>query len=378
MERLFALTTRSRILSNIWYRTWTHNVHNPLFEFIQLVLTHWSFDLSLHNETHFFQVSQHAVYASPNDHPLLYGPNKDRVNVGFLLHVVNFFKYHLTTSVEQTAIDAYRRLASNEKFKAWNEPLAGGLKELGSTWKTSYGALHNGPNGQLYGQMRGLIEPPRVSFEDDLGMQDGKFHTLDLEFSGVSPPPAFQNFPEMGLPSGGNYHSFAGFGREGGKQFQCVGTVSPLPDQKKIPGWQRVSMVKHKPIDPNAPRHHRLRPRRPTAPPTPVTAPSSADYGSFAWHLRADGSVDFKEALDNQVWCYEGVVLPGGMIMLGRWWGPLGQIETGPWIAWRVGGEDCGSGGGGAPRRGRGGGGVEAGRAERAGRRERRREAQQQ
>ena len=71
-------------------------------------------------------------------------------------------------------------------------------------------------------------------------------------------------------------------------------------------------------------------------------------------------------------------MLPGGMIMLGRWWGPLGQIETGPWIAWRVGGEDCGSGGGGAPRRGRGGGGVEAGRAERAGRRERRREAQQQ
>lgn len=27
-------------------------------------------------------------------------------------------------------------------------------------------------------------------------------------------------------------------------------------------------------------------------------------------------------AIDDSLWAYEGVVLPGGMIVLGRWWHP--------------------------------------------------------
>jgi len=27
-------------------------------------------------------------------------------------------------------------------------------------------------------------------------------------------------------------------------------------------------------------------------------------------------------AIDNSLWAYEGVVLPGGMIIVGRWWHP--------------------------------------------------------
>ena len=40
------------------------------------------------------------------------------------------------------------------------------------------------------------------------------------------------------------------------------------------------------------------------------------------------------------LWAYEGVVLPGGQIMLGRWWSPadgLGnQMYSGPFILWCV------------------------------------------
>ncbi len=39
-------------------------------------------------------------------------------------------------------------------------------------------------------------------------------------------------------------------------------------------------------------------------------------------------------------WAYEGVVLPGGMIMLGRWWSPMDDTGLkrcmGPFIFWNV------------------------------------------
>ena len=39
-------------------------------------------------------------------------------------------------------------------------------------------------------------------------------------------------------------------------------------------------------------------------------------------------------------WAYEGVVLPGGMIMLGRWWSPMDDTGLkrcmGPFVFWNV------------------------------------------
>ena len=59
--------------------------------------------------------------------------------------------------------------------------------------------------------------------------------------------------------------------------FHAVGWLNALPDQYGIPGWQRITFMKH-----------------------------------------------FAEDLDNvdsdNLWAYEGVVLPGGRIIVGRWW----------------------------------------------------------
>lgn len=41
----------------------------------------------------------------------------------------------------------------------------------------------------------------------------------------------------------------------------------------------------------------------------------------------------------DSLWAYEGVVLPGGMVMLGRWWSPTfddGPEYSGPFIFWNV------------------------------------------
>ena len=42
----------------------------------------------------------------------------------------------------------------------------------------------------------------------------------------------------------------------------------------------------------------------------------------------------------DSLWAYEGVVLPGGMIMVGRWWHPWVEDNedeySGPFILWNV------------------------------------------
>ena len=63
-----------------------------------------------------------------------------------------------------------------------------------------------------------------------------------------------------------------------------MGWLNPLPPQQGIPGWQRMTMMKYFVEDED------------------TTSPYAA--------------------LNDSLWAYEGVVLPGGMIIVGRWWHP--------------------------------------------------------
>jgi hypothetical protein len=68
-----------------------------------------------------------------------------------------------------------------------------------------------------------------------------------------------------------------GSGTDLNDEFNVIGWLNALPDQCGIPGWQRITFMKHFADD--------------------------LDY--------VDGE---------NLWAYEGVVLPGGRIMVGRWW----------------------------------------------------------
>jgi hypothetical protein len=61
--------------------------------------------------------------------------------------------------------------------------------------------------------------------------------------------------------------------------FYANGWLNPLAPQQGIPGWQRVTFMKH-------------------------------------FEEEYDQNVPDKDDL----WAYEGVVLPGGRLMFGRWW----------------------------------------------------------
>jgi hypothetical protein len=83
------------------------------------------------------------------------------------------------------------------------------------------------------------------------------------------------------------------------REFFSTGYVNPLPPQEGIPGWKRLTMMKY--------------------------------------FLTDDGAFD-----ENALWAYEGVVLPGGQIIVGRWWSPelvpAEDMYSGPFILWNT---DC-------------------------------------
>lgn len=89
-------------------------------------------------------------------------------------------------------------------------------------------------------------------------------------------------------------HMLTSFDRE----FYATGYTYPLPKQLGVPGWQRIVMMKY--------------------------------------FLDDDGSYE-----DEALWAYEGVVLPGGQLIVGRWWAPDDNVPqeklySGPFIFWNI------------------------------------------
>ena len=125
-----------------------------------------------------------------------------------------------------------------------------------------------------------------------------------------------------------DYLPFTGEGIDA-QPFHCSGNLHALPPQQGIAGWQRITIMKV--FDPESP--------------LPLdswsSTPDPFSYAAFLEDVsRADSMLDIDPVLADRCWAYEGVVLPGGMVMLGRWWFPSDEtgerICTGPWIFWNV------------------------------------------
>ncbi|MCJ1223689.1 hypothetical protein MMC12_000332 [Toensbergia leucococca] len=382
--RRFVLTTD--LLSNIFFVQSRPGITDPLMETIQLLFTHWTLELPSCRRTYGFPTSQQVVYSHPNTCPMFLDSHMRKVNIEYLLHVANFFKYHLTLPEEATLYHLFQELEDDEKPRGWQGRLEQGPKKLGSHWKGSYSYLHDINDIQ---HIRSE-EPGSNIFTDSIDYNDG-FQTLNIDFSSLSstpwprafekhlhslplpelvgtlkygvnfnhqnhrdhtqelislnrqrskylpsppstppfspappssltppsslaspgsipPSPSTYSFEKIPKPrKGRDYLPFIGTGNDA-EAFHCAGNVHALPPQHGIPGWQRITLMKHF---------------------QPLSAASSSDSSEL---------VDMD--IGNGCWAYEGIVLPGGMMMLGRWWSPLDDSEeracTGPFIFWNV------------------------------------------
>ncbi|MCJ1427607.1 hypothetical protein MMC29_005510 [Sticta canariensis] len=330
---------RSNLLQSVFGWPSSKYKSNNLLQVIQLLFMHWSLEFSLDCPTYGFPNSQRAVYSHPNELPM-FGDYKLDVNIELLLHIANFFKYHLTSEEEATLFYPFKDLAADQKPRTWKSRIGQGLSEIGSTWKGSYAYLHD---ANLVENIRSAV-PGSGIFTDSIDYQDG-FQTLKLDFNQANCKAWPRDFEKHldALPSallstfveghaykrprrGRDYLLFTGTGIDA-EPFRCSGVLHGLPKQEYIPGWQRITMMKYFDL--------------PTPPSSSVyaTALNPIRPGWVAYGLDGMGgsSIDMS---GNNYWAYEGVVLPGGMMMLGRWWSPLDnqseRLSIGPFIFWNV------------------------------------------
>lgn len=114
-----------------------------------------------------------------------------------------------------------------------------------------------------------------------------------------SPYPSLSTSPSpiLSLPASSTFHprttcAIDSRGASGAhnlpRRFHSSGRATPLPPQHGVPGWRRVVMMKY--------------------------------------YRDRHGDVE-----ENSLWAYEGVLLPGGQVMLGRWW--CAEQVGGPYVS---------------------------------------------
>lgn len=105
----------------------------------QVLIAPLSFDTRIPQTIYGFPESQAQVYASPVQAPLLFGHKKLDVNIPWILHVFNFFRYHFLRPEEATLFSAYTELNDTERLSLWTEPIADVPEAvLGKVWKGTY------------------------------------------------------------------------------------------------------------------------------------------------------------------------------------------------------------------------------------------------
>ncbi|KAG9186825.1 hypothetical protein G6011_09933 [Alternaria panax] len=263
-----------------------------------------------------FEESQYAVYLSAVVAPLFHHDHT-KLNLGWMLHAMNFFRHHMMNENAQTLFDKLEELDATQKPSAWREELTNGAHPLSKYWKGTYSFLDNSEVQKLRRQ------GPGKQVYIDKNVDEGKIQSLELTFAQdrVLPdgrqlpwPPVFEDrlcslkndTGKQGITTQGRSLAktaassiqFEGKGEDLDDEYMALGWLNALPPQGGIPGWQRISFMKH-------------------------------------------FTQDYDHPNEDNLWAYEGVVLPGGRIILGRWWFASEQSHpsleyNGPFILWAV------------------------------------------
>jgi hypothetical protein len=260
--------------------------------------------------------SQHTVYQAACTEPVVQGPTFSQVNIAWSLNILNFFRQHILEH-DSPLFRQWQLLKPTELPQLSSRLSPTEQTKIGRVWKGTYTFL---PREQVMA-LRNTYRAGDVLFRDQNIINKHPIQTLKLwvpdnEQPSIYPLAWDQIIKGKSLhqepvvkSSKPNDHSsiretirnktfpYEGIGYDD-EQFFCVGHINPLPPQNGIPGFARMTMMKYF-------RH-------------------------------PDGQMD-----TNVMWAYEGIVLPGGQIMLGRWWAvehnrhPREQY-SGPFIMWCV------------------------------------------
>jgi len=271
-----------------------------------------------------FHEAQQIVYLDNVTAPILTGANGQSVNMSWLLKNIQFWRHHFLTEGEPLC-PHFEALEDYERPDFWSHQLSQGTRMLGHHWKGSYAFVDRAEIDIVRQGLSGQGNTPQV--QDKLNGEedpDSPFQSVDLALCDTDDSSTWNREFESHLNSLKTPHTkartraqksatggpdasnidfstasfrFSGEGTDYEEDFHMEGWLNPLPPQNGIPGWQRVTMMKY--------------------------------------FVEQAGGIDM-----DALWAYEGIMLPGGKIMIGRWWCPSDgtgpQMYSGPFILWNV------------------------------------------
>ena len=271
-----------------------------------------------------FHEAQMMAYSDNFTSPVLAGHTGQSVNMAWLLKNIQFWRHHFLTEGEPLS-PFFEGLRFHELPGLWSRPLSQDKRELGHHWKGSYafvnrneikiirsGKSGQGNHPQIQDKLNGEEDPdaPFQSIHLDLASDDDSSawnHNFEAMLDSLKTPVAQSRTRAQKSASGGastnladfatSSYRFDGQGTDNDEDFYMEGWLNPLPPQQGIPGWQRVTMMKY--------------------------------------FVENNGNIDMAA-----LWAYEGIMLPGGKIMIGRWWCPTDgvgpRMYSGPFILWNI------------------------------------------
>lgn len=114
-------------------------VDGTLIYAIQLCLTAVSLNPRFcDSKVSHFDISQYQSYNTPARQPIFVGKFKQDINLRWLLHVVNFFKHHLTVADEGLLAHYYSDLEADQFPQPWEGRIKPGTSPLQTHWKGAY------------------------------------------------------------------------------------------------------------------------------------------------------------------------------------------------------------------------------------------------
>ncbi|KAF4630370.1 hypothetical protein G7Y89_g7768 [Cudoniella acicularis] len=281
---------------------------------VQLILTPLSLHPDICNARVFHvDLSQQQAYATAKVQPLFIGKYKQDINVRWLLHTVNFFKFHLKAPVGEGILSQeYSNLEEHQYSQPWAGVIQSGTQKLGKYWKGVHTfledfdlySLRTGGVGDIFSDQVETFQDLEIFFDEE------KFppQSWPAEWERVLQSNPFlaaaqtkrassrrssrsQALPDLEVKS------FYGTSRCT-KTAHFYGRIHAMPQQQGFAGFQRIVLIKC------------------------YTTPN----GGFN---------------HEQIYCYEGCVFPGGTIVVGRWWHTNDDPDRvdslmGPFIWWNV------------------------------------------
>ncbi|EGP92044.1 unnamed protein product [Zymoseptoria tritici ST99CH_1A5] len=276
---------------------------NPLLEIVQVMLAPFMLDLSSTSIVPVtgYLASQNIVYSIPESRPIVLGGID--VDLEWVLHQINFWRHHLTSEAESSLFYEYDELEPHKKPRFWTEQLHAKHKpDIGRLWKGSFAnvdcadlpfvrAGRNDGNGSILDGFCNSADD-RMIFDLEVKLDTHK----EADWDGIHEDHLHSfDFPESQNDTSSGSRSVEVVDRARGSaagELVGKGWLHTLPSQEGVPGWQRVTLVQH----------------------------IKDEFGN----------------IDHGWICvYEGLVLPGGQIILGRWSVPDDiDKESGPFIMW--------------------------------------------